>query len=269
MQAWSDACSQARESIAFVPTMGNLHQGHISLVEQAILIADKVVVSIFVNPTQFAANEDLDLYPRTEDDDLKKLQNLQVDAVFMPSAAEIYPPNESIDYLDVPAMATKFEGAARPEHFRGVVTVVKKLFDCVMPQHAVFGEKDFQQLLLIQQMVEQQSLNIKIHPGAIVRDTDGLAKSSRNQYLSEEDRQIAPILYQSLLQANDWLMNSRLESQQVEQQSIDFLKKNGFKVDYFSICNETDLSRPTSSQQVILVAAQLGSTRLLDNLRVE
>ena len=268
MSSWSQACERAGQTIGFVPTMGNLHEGHLSLVEQATHYANKVVVSIFVNPTQFSVDEDLELYPRTEEEDLKKLQSKKVDAVFMPTVSEIYPENKAIEYLDVDAMGTVYEGAARPEHFRGVVTVVKKLFDCVRPQHAIFGEKDYQQLLLIRQMEKQQALNIQIHAGEIVRDEDGLAKSSRNQYLSEAQRKIAPVIYQSLLQARAWIQNNELSINEAEKQSIDFIEKNGLKVDYFSIRDAHDLSEPKSSNRVILVAAQLGETRLLDNLHV-
>ncbi len=269
MKAWSQACHRMGESIAFVPTMGNLHTGHLSLVEQAANLADKVVVSIFVNPTQFAANEDLDNYPRTEADDLKQLASQVVDVVFMPLANEIYPPNEMIQYLDVPAVAKQYEGAARPEHFRGVVTVVKKLFDCVEPDHAIFGEKDFQQLLLIKDMVKQLALAVEIHGAAIVRDKDGLAKSSRNQYLSSEQRQKSPLIYQALLNARQSILDGKLTYADIESQAIDFIQQNGLKIDYFVIRDATDLSLPKRSKRVILVAASLGNTRLLDNLRID
>lgn len=269
MQYWSQACHTKGETIAFVPTMGNLHAGHLSLVESASKLADSVVVSIYVNPTQFAAHEDLENYPRTEAQDLKQLESHKVAAVFMPNSNEMYPPNKPIQYLDVPPIAKEYEGAARPEHFRGVVTIVKKLFDCVLPNYAVFGEKDFQQLLLVKNMVKQLGLAVEIHSAEIVRDADGLAKSSRNQYLTPEQRQKAPVIYKALQNARRSILENTLSYNEIELQSIDFIEKNGLAVDYFAIRDATDLAAPGNNNRVILAAARLGNTRLLDNLRVD
>lgn len=269
MKAWSDACHAKGSSISFVPTMGNLHAGHLSLVDAAKELADKVVVSIYVNPTQFAANEDLDKYPRSEEQDLQQLESKNVDVVFMPSSNEMYPKNQSIDYIDVPELGKELEGRARPDHFRGVATIVKKLFDCVLPDHAIFGEKDFQQLLIVKNMVADLGLNITIHGEAIVRDKDGLAKSSRNQYLSVEQRKIASILHQTLISARRNILVGNLNYNDIESQAIEFIVKNGFQIDYFFIRDAETLGSPTTQNRVILVAANLGKTRLLDNLRVD
>jgi len=273
MKVWSDACHTKGESISFVPTMGNLHSGHLSLVDTAMTLADKVVVSIYVNPTQFAANEDLDKYPRTEAQDLQLLESKNVDVVFMPASGEMYPHNingnKSIEYIDVPELAQQLEGRARPDHFRGVATIVKKLFDCVLPDHAVFGEKDFQQLLIVKNMVAVLGLNVIIHGEKIIRDEDGLAKSSRNQFLTTALRQKAPILHQALISARKEILSGNVNYAVIESQFIDFINNNGFGVDYFTIRDAVTLGLPTVHNRVILVAATLGSTRLLDNLRVD
>jgi pantoate--beta-alanine ligase len=249
--------------------MGNLHSGHLRLVDTARTLSDKTVVSIYVNPTQFAANEDLDKYPRTEVQDLQQLESKNVDVVFMPASAEMYPQNKPIDYIQVPELARQLEGRARPEHFRGVATIVKKLFDCVRPNHAIFGEKDFQQLLIVKNMVAELDLNVLIHGEAIVRDADGLAKSSRNQYLTAEQRQLAPLLQQALISARDQILAGNEDYPAIEAQYIDFINNKGFKVDYFSVRDAESLGPPTGQNRVIVVAAKLGNTRLLDNLRVD
>jgi len=269
MRVWSNACHAKGESISFVPTMGNLHSGHLSLVDAAMTLADKVVVSIYVNPTQFAAHEDLNKYPRTEAQDLQQLESKNVDVVFMPASDEMYPRNKNIEYIDVPELAQQLEGRARPDHFRGVATIVKKLFDCVLPDHAIFGEKDFQQLLIVKNMVAVLDLNVIIHGEKIIRDEDGLAKSSRNQFLTTALRQKAPVLHQALISARSEILSGNLNYAAIESQFIDFIDNNGFKVDYFTIRDAVTLGLPTEHNRVILVAATLGSTRLLDNLRVD
>lgn len=269
MQAWSRACHDKGESLSFVPTMGNLHTGHLVLVNRAKELADKVVVSIYVNPTQFGENEDFNKYPRTEQQDLNQLKKKNVDVVFMPGSDEMYPSDEAIDYVDVPDFAKELEGLARPEHFRGVATIVKKLFDAVQPDHAVFGEKDFQQCMLVNNMVADSGLDIDIHVVPIVRDDDGVAKSSRNQYLTPEQRKLAPLLYQSLLTARQKIIEGQLSYTEIESQSIEFISKNTFDVDYFVIRDATTLGLPGKQSRVILVAAKLGIPRLLDNLRVD
>ena len=275
MIEWSDASHKKDCSISFVPTMGNLHTGHLSLVDAAKELADKVVVSIYVNPIQFAANEDLDKYPRTEEQDLLLLESKKVDVVFMPTSDEMYPLNingdKAIEYVDVPELAKQLEGRARPDHFRGVATIVKKLFDCVMPDHALFGEKDFQQLLIVKNMVANLGLKVAIHGEPIIRDKDGLAKSSRNQYLSVDERKKAAILHQTLLSVRRNILVGNLDYNDLESQAIEFIAENGFQVDYFLIRDAETLGSPVPSLQnrVILVAANLGNTRLLDNLRVD
>ncbi len=269
MQAWSRGCHDKGKSLSFVPTMGNLHEGHLTLVDSAKKIADKVVVSIYVNPTQFGANEDFDKYPRTEQQDLEKLQQKKVDVVFMPDSDEMYPADKAIDYINVPDFAKELEGRLRPDHFRGVAMVVKKLFDAVQPEHAIFGEKDFQQCMVVKNMVAEHGLNIEIHAVPIVRDDDGLAKSSRNQYLTPEQRQQAPVLYQSLLDARQKILAGTLNYSEIESQSIEFINKNSFNVDYFVIRDAATLGAPGEKNRVILVAAKLGIPRLLDNLRVD
>ncbi len=269
MQAWSHACKKAKQGIGFVPTMGNLHDGHLALVDKAKVLADKVVVSIYVNPTQFGENEDFDKYPRTEQQDMERLEQKNVAVVFMPDTDEMYPPNKKIDFIPVPDFARELEGAARPEHFRGVATIVKKLFDAVLPEHAIFGEKDFQQCLVVKNMVLEYALDVEIHTAPIVRDADGLAKSSRNQYLTAEQRLQAPALYQSLLTARQQILEGKLDYSEIESQAIEFISKESFDVDYFTIRDATTLGQPGTHNRVILTAARLGIPRLLDNLRVD
>jgi len=269
MQAWSDVSHAKNENISFVPTMGNLHEGHLELVVQAKKLADKTVVSIYVNPTQFGKGEDFERYPRTEQRDIEVLEAKGVDVVFMPSSAEVYPIGKEIDHVTVPDFAKQLEGATRSEHFSGVVTVVKKLFDAVKPDHAIFGEKDFQQCMLVRNLVLEYALNIEIHAASIVRDEDGLAKSSRNQYLTADERQQAPILYKSLKVARQKILDGNLSYTEIESQAIDFIAKNGFIVDYFVIRGTDTLGAPSERNRVILVAARLGIPRLLDNLRVD
>ena len=264
-------------SIGFVPTMGNLHQGHLSLIEVAQQECDKVIVSIFVNPLQFGEGEDFDSYPRTYEQDEEKLQTVGADCVFYPTVQEIYPNGQQAQTLvQVPnALTGLLEGAMRPGHFDGVTTVVMKLFNMVQPDFAVFGQKDFQQCAVIQQMVEDLCVPIKLKIAPIARDIDGLALSSRNQYLDASQRKVAPVLYQQL----QWLANE-LQSRQktvtsVCEKATENLLNAGFDaVDYIQVCDAktlvpVDLIKPEKLSQnhyVILVVARLGKTRLLDNL---
>ncbi|MBN4080530.1 pantoate--beta-alanine ligase [Beggiatoa alba] len=269
MKGWSHACHKKGQRLSFVPTMGNLHAGHLALVDTAIVLADKIVVSIYVNPTQFAENEDFDNYPRTQRQDLEKLQQKKVDVVFMPTSEEMYPKSERLESIDIPEFAKELEGQTRPDHFQGVAIVVKKLFDAVLPDHAIFGEKDFQQLLLVKNMVSALGIKLVIHAAAIIRDIDGLAKSSRNQYLTDAQRKRAPHLYQSLISARRMILEGDLSEADIESQFIESINKKGFEVDYFVIRDATTLGSPGKQNRVILVAARLGNTRLLDNLRVD
>ena len=256
--------------VALVPTMGNLHDGHMKLVDTAKASADVVVASIFVNPMQFDRAEDLARYPRTLQDDCEKLNKRKVDLVFAPAAAEIYPQGtESQTYVDVPGLSTMLEGASRPGHFRGVSTIVSKLFNLIQPDVACFGEKDFQQLALIRKMVADMGYDIEIIGVPIMRAKDGLALSSRNGYLSLEERQEAVALSQALKRlAQQWLDAS--DRSALEAQAQDALRARGWAPDYLTVRRRADLLPATASDAagtlVALGAARLGSTRLIDNL---
>ena len=261
------------ETIAFVPTMGNLHQGHLSLVEIAQEKASRVVVSIYVNPLQFSPDEDFDSYPRTLEADLDKLRAMDVDLVFTPDDSMIYPGGESRSaYVEVPGLSHIIEGEFRPGFFRGVATVVLKLFNMVQPDSAVFGEKDFQQLLVIRQMVDDLNLPIEIIGAEIRREADGLAMSSRNSYLEPVDRQNSRLLSASLQQLRQEIEQG-ISIEQAEKNCSETLKSNGFIVDYVTL-RETEGLKKVSDQQltantelIVLAAARLGRTRLIDNLK--
>ncbi len=268
VQAWR----RQGESIAFVPTMGNLHAGHLRLVQAAKVRADRVVVSIFVNPTQFGAGEDLASYPRTEQEDVHKLQTQAVDAVFMPSVQEMYPDfGAALTTVSVKQVSENYCGAVRPGHFEGVATVVTKLFNIVQADFAFFGEKDFQQLAVIRTMVVDLNMPVEIVAVPTEREPDGLAMSSRNTYLTTLQRRQAPQLYQALCAAKNAILDARLSYDVIERQFQQTLKQQGFAPDYFSICRRSDLQAATSadSELVILVAARLGTTRLIDNIQVD
>jgi len=254
-------------SIAFVPTMGNLHAGHIKLVTEAKKKADKVVVSLFVNPSQFGVGEDFESYPRTELADQKKLVDASVDLLFIPSVFEIYP-GKAMSNVSIGALASIHCGAYRAGHFDGVATVVTKLFNMVQPDMAFFGEKDFQQLAVIKQMVEDLNSPVTIIGVATEREQDGLAMSSRNGYLTEQQRVDAPKLYQALRQAKEAVLQGQLNFQLIENKQKKFLQKNGFEVDYFSICKagNLQLAAKNDDELVILAAAKLGKPRLIDNV---
>ncbi|WP_373018241.1 pantoate--beta-alanine ligase [Thiomicrorhabdus sp.] len=258
--------------IGFVPTMGNLHDGHLSLMELARQHCDKVVASIFVNPLQFGPNEDFDAYPRTFEADQQKLQMAGVDAVFYPSVEEMYPQGQDQTLVKVPAKLTELlEGASRPGHFDGVTTVVSKLFNMVQPDVAVFGQKDYQQFCVIEQMVRDMAMPIELIRGPIARDEDGLALSSRNQYLSSEQRQIAPKLYVTLLDVVTALKSGNRDFQALEKAAIQNLSAVGFdSVDYVKIVHPQTLleSAPQENEFAVLAVAKLGHTRLLDNILV-
>ncbi|MES2663339.1 MAG: pantoate--beta-alanine ligase [Pseudomonadota bacterium] len=262
-------------SIGFVPTMGNLHSGHISLVKIAQQHAEKVVVSIFVNPTQFGVGEDFDAYPRTLEKDIELLAAAGVDCLFAPSIAEMYPEGLVSDFaFDVGAIGTIFCGASRPGHFNGVALVVSKLFNLVKPQIAVFGEKDFQQLKVIQQLTQRLCFPIQIISGRTERAADGLALSSRNQYLSEEERTVAPHLYITMQQAAEDIQRQKVIKAKFLNSLCDHalwrLVDLGFEPDYLTAVDASNLSDVNESTKsiVILAAARLGKTRLIDNLVV-
>jgi pantoate--beta-alanine ligase len=256
-------------SIAFVPTMGNLHDGHLSLVKHAKQKADIVVVSIFVNPLQFGANEDLDKYPRTLAEDSEKLISAGVDILFTPTPNEIYPLGlDKQTQVCVPDITKHHCGGSRPGHFDGVSTIVNKLFNIVQPTIAIFGEKDFQQLAVIRKMVSDLCMPINIIGAPTGRADDGLALSSRNQYLNASERLIAPLIYQTLLLCKKNLLSSRKNSENIQLDAIKTLENAGFRVDYFNICDSTTLEMldNNSTEIVILAAAFLGKTRLIDNI---
>ncbi len=253
--------------IAFVPTMGNLHAGHLKLVEEAQYKADKVVVSIFVNPTQFGAGEDFETYPRTEQADSQKLINAHTDLLFQPAVAEMYAVDAKT-VVSVTGLSDLHCGASRPGHFSGVATVVCKLFNMVQPDIALFGLKDFQQLTVIKTMVRDLNIGIEVIGVETVREASGLAMSSRNGYLTTAEKSIAPLLYQSLCKAKETILTAQLPFAEIEQRSLLFLTQAGFQPDYFSICRADDLSRAKAedTELVLLAAAKLGKTRLIDNL---
>ncbi|MEO7066632.1 MAG: pantoate--beta-alanine ligase [Rhodanobacter sp.] len=257
------------ETVGFVPTMGNLHAGHQSLIKLARARMDRVVASVFVNPTQFGPTEDFDRYPRTLVQDQKVLADEGCDVLFAPDVATIYPFGASHSVsLHVPQITDTLEGARRPGHFDGVATVVCKLFNLVQPDLAVFGQKDFQQLKVLERMVRDLSLPIKIMAAPIFRADDGLALSSRNQYLSAQERARAPVIHATLLKMRD-LLGQGHKWQALEQVAATHLVRAGFEPDYAVIRRASDLSEPAEGEQtglIALIAARLGSTRLIDNL---
>ena len=258
--------------VALVPTMGNLHDGHMKLVDEAKARADVVVVSIFVNPMQFDRPEDLARYPRTLQEDCEKLNKRKVDLVFAPSVKEIYPNGtETHTYVDVPGLSTMLEGASRPGHFRGVSTIVSKLFNLVQPDIACFGEKDFQQLALIRKMVADMGFDIEIVGVPIMRAKDGLALSSRNGYLTAEQRKIAPGLYKVLSSIADKLQAGERDLDEIIAIAGQELNEKGFRSDDIQIRDADTLLEVSenSKRAVILVAAWLGDARLINNKLVE
>ncbi len=257
----------ASERVAFVPTMGNLHEGHLNLMRQAREHGDCVVASIFVNPLQFGPNEDFEQYPRTLNEDCEKLKNL-ADVVFAPAVNEMYPLQQTV-FVELPPLASELCGASRPGHFRGMATVVLKLLNIVQPQVALFGKKDYQQLHLVRQLVLQLNLPVKIIGGETVRAADGLALSSRNQYLTDAERAEATFLYQTLQAMKEELLQGAENISLLQQQAIEALAGRGWRVDYVAIRNQSDLQPASGEPLVILAAARLGKTRLLDNIEVD
>lgn len=259
------------QSIAFVPTMGNLHEGHLSLLNLGREQADKLVSSIFVNPLQFGPNEDLDNYPRTLEQDCKALMEHRCDLVYLPTEHDLYPNGLAhMTSIQVPDITACFEGQFRPGHMAGVSTIVLKLFNLVQPDIAVFGKKDYQQWRMIEKMVHDLNLPIDIIAGETVREADQLAMSSRNQFLTPQQRPIASQLYQQLTQAAEQLSSGGIEPDTISQNAIGQLQQAGFEVDYFAVCHRHDLAHPTAGDALVIVtAARLGSTRLIDNIEVE
>jgi pantoate--beta-alanine ligase len=273
LPALRDRIRQWREEgqrIAFVPTMGNLHAGHFSLVALARQHADRVVASVFVNPTQFGPGEDFDRYPRTPGADADGLAHAGCDALWLPSVATMYPHGvEAAVALRVPGVTGILEGAHRPGHFDGVATVVARLFNQVQPDAAVFGRKDYQQLEVIRYLVRDLAFPVAIVDGETLREADGLAMSSRNQYLTARERPIAAEIHRTLQQMRDGIIVGRSRDG-VEADAMAALEAHGFSVDY-AVVRRPDLSTPVDGQTgpwVALVAARLGRTRLIDNLAI-
>lgn len=272
LQQLRAAISRARSEgkrIAFVPTMGNLHAGHIALIQHATERADFVVASIFVNPLQFGANEDLDSYPRTLAADQSKLLEAGCNLLFTPDAQEMYPQGMAQQTIvSVPGVSAGLCGGSRPGHFDGVATIVCKLFNMVQPDIALFGEKDFQQLAVIRKMVADLNIPVHIFGAPIVRDHDGLALSSRNGYLSAQQRAVAPALQQGLQALKAQIKNGRRDYATLFEQFKTDLQAAGFRLDYVELRDALSLQPAAmdSTQLVLLAAAYLGSTRLIDNL---
>jgi len=264
------AWRRSGKRIALVPTMGNLHAGHLALAREAIDLADRTLVSIFVNPLQFGPNEDFGAYPRTLERDRELLEAEGTDLLFSPPVGAVYPRGqEAQTRVEVPGLSDILCGATRPGHFTGVATIVCKLFNMAQPDIAIFGEKDFQQLLVIRRMTEDLCLPIEVRSLATVREPDGLAMSSRNGYLTREERARAPALYQALCRAGDRLL-AGVVTGEVERKGAEELAANGLKPDYFSVRRASNLqpAEPQDRDLVVLAAAYLGKARLIDNLRV-
>ena len=262
---------QAGQRIGFVPTMGNLHAGHLALMAEAARRCERVVASIFVNPLQFDEQADLDAYPRTLEADRARLEEQGIDLLFAPDEATLYPRGrDAITRVSVTGLDDLLEGAARPGHFIGVATVVTKLFNCVQPDLAVFGEKDFQQLLVIRRLVADLDMPVEVLGLPTVREADGLAMSSRNQRLSKTQRRLAPALYRELQRLRARILEGNTDYPALEQAAGASLAEQGFVPDYVAI-RDADTLMPiddTTRNRVILAAARLGDTRLIDNLRV-
>ena len=263
---------RARENrIAFVPTMGNLHAGHLKLVRHARAIADRVVVSIFVNPMQFGPDEDYATYPRTFDADKAALMDEDADLLFAPDASEIYQGGlENTTRVEVPGLGSILCGAFRPVFFTGIATVVTRLFNMVQPDIALFGEKDYQQLIVIKRMTEELCLPVTIEGVATVRETDGLAMSSRNHYLTEKERADAAELYRVLCEVKAQVEEGATDFARIESAAMARLAAAGFRPDYVSIRRAADLNEPAARdrQLRVLAAAWLGSARLIDNVEI-
>lgn len=271
LRAHTKAWRLRDEPIALVPTMGNLHAGHLKLVQHAKAIAPRVVVSIFVNPMQFGPNEDYESYPLTMEQDTEALMEADADVLFAPGVSEVYPGGaEHTTSVVVPGLNSIMEGEHRPSHFNGVTTVVAKLFNMVQPDIAVFGEKDYQQLLIIERMVRDLDLPVRIEAVETVREDDGLAMSSRNGYLKTAERAIAPQLYQVLLDVKTIVEAGETDFQGVERVAVMQLAEAGLAADYVSIRRQSDLGLPDAGdrQLVVLAAARIEATRLIDNAKI-
>lgn len=260
------------DHIVLVPTMGNLHDGHLSLIRLARKHAERVVISVFVNPTQFAADEDFENYPRTLERDKLKLKKVNADLLFVPDVETMYPFGiDKATTVTVPALNQELCGSFRPGHFDGVASVVSRLFGLVQPDVAIFGQKDYQQLLIVRRLVEDLRLSVKIIAAPTLREKDGLAMSSRNQYLTDEERAIAPVLYKVLSKTAEALRTGNRDFAALEQSAIDELTSAGFTTEYLSVRRAENLDPPDRDDDhlIVLAAAHLGAARLIDNVLVE
>ncbi|MCP4433776.1 MAG: pantoate--beta-alanine ligase [Gammaproteobacteria bacterium] len=267
-QHWKDH----KESIAFIPTMGNLHDGHLSLIKKGQSLCDRTICSIFVNPMQFGANEDFNHYPRTLEQDIQRLKQNGCDLVYLPTAYELYPDGlEHITHIHVTDLTDHWEATHRPGHFTGVATIVLKLFNIVKPNVSVFGKKDYQQYRVIQKMVCDLNLDVEIIGSETTREPSGLATSSRNQYLDSEQTEAASMIYKTLQQTAARIKTGERNYIELKNEAIAALNQTGFRTDYFSICNSVTLkpANNTDKKLVILVTAAIGETRLLDNIEID
>ena len=263
---------QVGESVALVPTMGNLHKGHVNLFNLAHEHAERVVVSIFVNPTQFGPGDDYAEYPRTLDTDARRLARSDVDVLFSPSTEETYPEGcEQMTSISVKRLSEMFCGVARPGHFDGVTSVVCRLFNIIAPDVAIFGQKDYQQLLILRRMVSDLHIPVKIIAGQTQREKSGLAMSSRNQYLAEEEQKAAPTIYWALADCRQQLLDGQRDFDRLEAEGLSRLQAAGLEPEFFAIRKAADLLPPDADSErlVILTGAQLGAARLIDNVLVE
>jgi len=257
------------DTVGFVPTMGNLHSGHLQLVQQAKKRVKRVVVSIYVNPLQFGGSGDFDAYPRTLEEDKLKLESVGVDLLFLPSSDEMYPRSmDAATKIQVPELSDILCGEFRPGHFEGVATVVNKLLNIVLPDVLFLGEKDYQQLLVVRRMTEDLAMNVEVEGVATVREADGLAKSSRNQYLDQDQRGRAAQLYKTLQYIKKQAVETHIDFPILEQEAVALLKAVGFTPEYVRICDADTLlpATPETNNKIILAAAKLGKARLIDNL---
>ena len=257
---------KGKKKIALIPTMGNLHDGHLELIKKAKKFAETIIVSIFVNPTQFNSSDDLKNYPRTLEKDINILKNLDIDILFTPSEKEMYPNKPTLSF-SLPSLASELCGVSRPGHFEGVIIIIKKLFDLFKPDHVFFGKKDYQQLMLINQFISDNKYNMTCHGIETVREKDLLALSSRNNLLSSKDKVMASTLYKILQEAINKIKQIS-EIKQIENNAIKKLTDLGWVVDYIEIRRQKDLLKPTMSDKklVILGAAYYKSVRLIDNI---
>ena len=252
--------------VSLVPTMGNLHEGHLKLVNMASKVSDFICVSIFVNPLQFGPKEDFGSYPRTLEEDIEKLKNTECSLLFLPNSDDIL--RNIKEFKADPYLSSILCGKTRPNHFDGVVTIVSRLFELFKPNDAFFGEKDYQQLMIIQDFVTKQNLNLKIHGVSTERESSGLAKSSRNNYLDNVEREKAALIYKTLRKIREEIIRSENCDQALQEGRI-FLKKNNFKIDYLEALSKNTLREPdTLDELILLCAAKLNNVRLIDNLRI-